>query len=231
MYEMMRQAEEAQAAAVAAATAAQEATEAKAEAEKLISEATALMGAAEQETDVTLARLLVCLESASHWADEMPKYAAREKRSGNRWAIASGSLAALTGLAVWPLLTDQVPPLVAAAIVSLIAFVSAMCALVLKVNRYTEMSERGQELAGLYGQALGKLLDLTVADGAIDQQKAHATVAEFQQAKVRKDKLDRNPPRGWKGAPERPDFTARLQEARRIVAAARELQDATKSLR
>lgn len=216
-------------AAASAVRAATEAAHAQAETEKLVHEATELVAHEEQETDVTLARLLVCLESAAHWADEMPKYAARERRKGNSWAIWSGALAALTGLAVWPLITEQTPPLVAAGLVSGVAFASAICALVLKVNRYTEMAERGQELAGLYGQSLGHLLDLTVAGGPIDQQKAHAAVAVFQQAKVRKDKLDRNPPRGGKGTAPRPDFTHSLKKAREMVAAAREQQRATQA--
>ncbi|WP_127473232.1 hypothetical protein [Microbacterium sulfonylureivorans] len=216
-------------AAAQAAESAAHAESAKDETEKLVREATALIAKAEQETDVTMARLLVCLESAAHWAEEMPKYAAREKRKGNGWAISSGALAALTGLAVWPLINEQTPPLVAAGLVSAIAFASAICALVLKVNRYTEMAERGQELAGLYGQALGLLLDLTVADGTIDQHKAHAAVAVFQQAKVRKDKLDRNPPRGGRGTPQRPDFAHSLKNARDMVAVAREQQSAAKA--
>jgi hypothetical protein len=188
-------------------------------------EVAALIKKAEQETDVTLARLLVCLESAQHWADEMPLYAASEKRKGNFLAIMSGGLAALTGLAVWPLVTEQYPPLVTAVIVSGIAFSSAIFALVLKVNRYTEMGERGQELAALYGQALGLLLDLTVADGKIDQSQARAAIAVFQQAKVRKDKLDRLPRRGARETP-RLEFADSLKKGREMVAAAREQQDA-----
>lgn len=177
---------------------------------------------AEQETDVTLARLFICLESAAYWYDKMPAYADAERRAGNRWAIGSGALAALTGLAIWPLITEQAPPLVAGIVVSGVAFASAICALVSKVNRYTEMAERGQELAGLYGQSLGLLMDLTTAGGVIKQPKAHAAVVLFQQTKIRKDKLYRNPPRGEGETSKVTDFVSRLRTARKMVEIARQ---------
>lgn len=180
---------------------------------------------AEQKADVTFARLLVCLESAAFWARRMPEYAAHERRVGNRWAIWSGALAAVTGLAVWPLITEQAPPLVAGGIVSGIAFASAICALVMKVNRYTEMAERGQELAAAYGQLWGHLLDLTASGPVIDQKEAHAAITQFQRTKTQKDKLDRTMPsrKGTRGrTPEHPSFADRLQDARELVQIAQE---------
>lgn len=103
-----------------------------------------------------------------------------------------------------------------------VAFASAICALVSKVNRYTEMAERGQELAGLYGQSLGLLMDLTTAGGVIKQPKARAAVVLFQQTKIRKDKLYRNPPRGEGETSKVADFVSRLRTARKMVEIARQ---------
>ncbi len=176
---------------------------------------------AEQETDVTLARLLICLESAAYWYDKMPAYADAERRAGNRWAIGSGALAALTGLAIWPLITSRPrrwSP-------------GSSCR---GWRRFGHMRTRveGQplhgngrtrpELAGLYGQSLGPLMDLTTAGGVIKQPKARAAVVLFQQTKIRKDKLYRNPPRGEGETSKVADFASRLRTARKMVEIARQ---------
>lgn len=188
----------------------------------------AILDHAESESAVTGARLLICLESAALWVDLLPTYSARQKRRGNWWALASGALAAFTGLAIWPLVTDQLPDeilgmpgqIVAGAFVSLVAFASAICTLVPRILRYTEMAERAQELTSVYGSALGLLLDLVAGKQPVDQDKAHHAVEVFREAKVRKDRLDR--------LPKRPDstlhtkeFAARLATGARIAAEAR----------
>lgn len=48
-----------------------------------------------------------CLESATFWVDELPRYADRNQRLADRWAIAAGLVAAVTGLAIWPASADS----------------------------------------------------------------------------------------------------------------------------
>lgn len=171
-----------------------------------------------------MSRLLMCFESASLWADELPRYATRQKRNANIWALVSGVAASITALTIWPLISENAE-LWAKLIVSSLAFITAISALVPKVLRYSEMAERGQELASEYGRALGLLTDLVTAKGAIDQKRARKAVEVFGLAKTRKDRLEHLPRR--KRAlkrltiDEENDFETRFSRAHKLAEAAR----------
>lgn len=193
---------------------------------------------AEDASHVTLARILVALESASLWMELLPAYAAEQKRAGNRWALLAGGTAAFAGLAIWPVLGDQltgtlfgIPWTILAAIgVSLVAFFSAICALVPRVLRHSEMSERAHEITQLYASAFGLLLDLAVEGGEdFDQEQARRAMSVFKEAKVRKSKLDRLPARAElaeKRLVAAKGFDERMEMARSLVEAARHEQTA-----
>lgn len=193
---------------------------------------------AEDASHVTMARVLVALESSSLWMELLPAYAAEQKRVGTRWALLAGTTAAFTGLAVWPLIGEQltgtifgIPWTVAGAIcVSLVAFFSAICALVPRVLRHSEMAERAQEITQIYASVFGLLLDLAVEGrDDFDQQQAHRAMTLFSEAKVRKSKLDRLPTRSElskKRKAAAKGFDERMEMARDLVEAAREEQTA-----
>jgi ubiquinone/menaquinone biosynthesis C-methylase UbiE len=175
---------------------------------------------AEQHTEITRARLLLCLESAQHWATALPQYADKQKRRATALAAISSGLAAFAGVAVWPSLRQRLSPLAGAALLSAIALASAIITIVLKLKRYQEMAERAQVLAAIYGEAFGLLLDLCVHGGDIDQQQAHTAISLFQEAKSRKDKLERLPGPKKRNLPSVSEFHACLERGRKLVEAA-----------
>jgi hypothetical protein len=132
-------------------------------------------------------RVEVCLKSAKFWVDELPRYADRQQQTADRWAIASGVLAAITSLSVWPILgpgsTDFDK-----ALVSTIALIAATCALVPRIKNYAELAGAARELTSRYGSLTGELIDLSKTNPP-DQERARIVVAEFQAVKEKKDSL------------------------------------------
>jgi hypothetical protein len=150
---------------------------------------------AEDSTTVPVSseRVRNCLKSATFWVNELPRYADRQQQLADSWAIAAGILAALTSLAIFPVLTDTSTDL-EKAIVSAIAFLAAICALIPRVRNYAELAGQARELSSRYGAIVGDLLDLATAD-AMPQAAARAIVDEFEGIKERKDALRALPDR------------------------------------
>ena len=136
---------------------------------------------------VSSERVRNCLKSATFWVNELPRYADRQQRLADGWAIAAGILAALTSLAIFPVLTDTSTDL-EKAIVSTIAFLAAICALIPRVRNYAELAGQARELSSRYGAIVGDLLDLAKAE-PMPQPAARAIVDEFEGIKERKDAL------------------------------------------
>lgn len=162
-------------------------------------------------------RILVCLKSASYWVDELPRYADRMQRRADWWAIAAGILSAITSLAIWPLFknSNHTPELI---VVSAVAFVAALCALVPRVKNYGEQAGQARELSGRYGSLKGQLMDIAYMS-PMDQQKAQTVVADFQATKEKKDALRGLPVRPASGT-DVPEVIAMTQEVRRAAAQA-----------
>ncbi len=167
--------------------------------------------AAEHGNPVSAERVQGCLQSASFWVNELPRYADRQQQRADSWAIAAGILSAITSLAIWPLLEkgSDPPQLV---LVSTVALLAAICALVPRVKNYAELAGQARELSSRYGTLTGELIDLANAD-PLDQQQARAVVTEFQAIKEKKDSL--------RGLPDRANVEIRLAEMARKVAEAR----------
>ena len=128
-----------------------------------------------------------CLRSATFWVNELPRYADRQQQLADNWAILAGVLASLTSLAIFPVLGDNSTTL-AKGIVSAVALLAAICALVPRVKNYAELAGQARELSSRYGSVTGGLVDLANAQ-AIDQEQARAIVTEFQSIKEKKDTL------------------------------------------
>ena len=128
-----------------------------------------------------------CLRSATFWVNELPRYADRQQQLADNWAILAGVLASLTSLAIFPILGDNSTTL-AKGIVSAVALLAAICALVPRVKNYAELAGQARELSSRYGSVTGGLVDLANAQ-AIDQEQARVIVTEFQSIKEKKDTL------------------------------------------
>ena len=142
---------------------------------------------------VSKARVDGCLRSATFWVGELPKYADRQQRNADAWAIAAGILASLTGLSIFPIATDTSPDSVKV-VVSIVAFAAALCALVPRVKNYGELAGQARELTSRYGGVVGDLLDLAKME-ALDSDAARPVVEEFEAIKEKKD--------GLRGLPDR----------------------------
>lgn len=136
---------------------------------------------------VSKKRVQECLDSAMFWVDELPKYADRQQRKADFWSIASGSLAALTGLAIFPVV-DSTSALWVKVVVSACGFLAAICALVPRVKSYSELAGQARELSSRYGGVLGDLLDLAKAE-PYQPKPARAVVGAFEATKGKKDSL------------------------------------------
>jgi len=129
-----------------------------------------------------------CLDSAGFWVGELPRYADRNQQKADRWAIASGILAAITSLAIWPLVTESKQTW-ATVLVSLVALGAAVCALVPRIKNYAEMAGQARELASRYGSIYGKLMDLYNMGANFNQPAALQIITEFDATKAKKDAL------------------------------------------
>jgi hypothetical protein len=171
----------------------------------------------DQQPPVSIERIRNCLKSASFWVNELPRFADRQQRRADFWAIAAGILAAITSLAIFPVL-DANSTDVERAIVTGVAFLAAVCALVPRIMNYGEQAGSARELSSRYGSIVGKLIDLEKAD-AIPQAAAREAVTEFEAIKEKKDAL--------RGLPDRTDVEIRLaQQAERLAEAQKRAREA-----
>ena len=164
---------------------------------------------------VSMERIGICLASATFWTRELPVYADSRQLRADFWAIAAGLLAALTSLSIFPVLGDGSTDL-QKWVISIVAFLAAICALIPRVKNYGELAGQARELASRYGSLEGDLLDLSHAK-PMDQERARTVVTEFQATKEKKD--------GLRGLPDRAHVEIRragtekqLAEARKGVA-------------
>ena len=174
---------------------------------------------------VSAERVKGCYDSARFWVRELPVYADRQQRLADGWALAAGVLSAVTGLAIFPILTDAATDL-DKLVVAAGALLASVFALVPRVMNYAENAGAARELASRYGSVLGNLLDLTEAK-PFPAEAARPTVTEFEETKGKKDNL--------RGLPDRTavqlrrlEAEARLAEAEARTAAARRKAEAAK---
>jgi len=159
--------------------------------------------ASDTESAVSEERLRICRSSAEFWVNALPRYADRNQRLADRFAIASGTVSALTGLSIWSSLTHT-SSYWSKAIVSAAALIAAMLALVPRIKNYADNAGQARELSSRYGNVLGKLIDLTapvsgdshVMGAAVtDPEVVRSVIAEFQATKEKKDALRNLPDR------------------------------------
>jgi hypothetical protein len=103
-----------------------------------------------QGVPVSAERIRNCLRSASFWVNELPRYADRQQQRADSWAILAGVLASLTSLAIFPVLTETTTPL-AKAIVSAVALLAAICALIPRVKNYAELAGQARAVVTEFG--------------------------------------------------------------------------------
>jgi hypothetical protein len=160
---------------------------------------------------VSRERVNICLASSTFWTRELPKYADSKQFWADNWAIAAGILAALTSLAIFPILDDD-STVIEKAFISLVALAAAICALIPRVKNYAELAGAARELSSRYGSLEGDLIDLSNAK-PMDQERARTVVVEFQATKEKKDAL--------RGLPDRATVELRRLETERRLAEAR----------
>jgi threonine dehydratase len=142
---------------------------------------------------VSKERLEECLKSATFWADELPRYADRNQWWADFWAILAGVVAAITSVAIWPVLSET-SSTAEKVVISAAALVAAICALIPRVRNFAEQAGAARELSTRYGILKGRLIDLISlvnAGSAIDQDVLHSAVEDFQSTKEKKDLLRR----------------------------------------
>jgi hypothetical protein len=170
-----------------------------------------------QGVPVSPERIEDCLRSAGFWVNELPRYADAKQQLADSWAILAGVLASATSLAIFPVLGDSSTTL-EKGIVSAVALLAAICALVPRVKNYAEMAGQARELSSRYGGIVGDLLDLAKAR-PIDQDRARVVVTEFQSIKEKKDSLRGLPDRA-KVEIQRIDVDRKVSEAKTKAAEA-----------
>lgn len=141
---------------------------------------------------VSAARLNECLASASFWAQELPRYANRRQLWADTWAIVSGTLATVTGLAVWPVMTDG-SSTADKVLITAGALLSGFAALMPRIKNYGELAGQAREMASTYGTLVGEfgdLVDLAAANsGHVPAATAQSAIAAFDTVKAQKDGL------------------------------------------
>lgn len=157
---------------------------------------------------VSRERVENCLKSATFWVRELPRYADRKQAWADAWAILSGVLAAVTGLAIFPAITDTSTDW-DKALVSAFAFGASICALMPRVKNYAEFAGQARELTSRYGGVVGDLLDLSKVN-PFPADAARATIEEFEAIKEKKDSL--------RGLPDKERIEITLADLRRRVA-------------
>jgi hypothetical protein len=172
---------------------------------------------------VSRERVENCLKSATFWVRELPRYADRKQAWADAWGILSGVLAAVTGLAIFPAITDASTDW-DKALVSMFAFGASICALMPRIKNYAELAGQARELTSRYGGVVGDLLDLSKAN-PFPAEAAQTVIEEFEAIKEKKDSL--------RGLPDRDaielrrvETERRLVEAEAALAAAKATTDA-----
>lgn len=162
---------------------------------------------------VSTERVRVCRDSANFWVHELPRYADRQQASADFWSILAGILAAITSLAIFPVVANDSGTLVKV-LVSAFALAAAICALVPRVKNYAELAGQARELTSRYGGVLGNLIDLGELK-SLDKHQARAVtvVTEFSSIKEKKDML--------RGLPDRQKVEAQRANWRRRAAETR----------
>jgi hypothetical protein len=138
---------------------------------------------------VSIERVRDCLKSARFWVWELPRYADRQQRLADGWAIAAGVLASATGLSIFPVVTAD-STWEQKILVSVAGLAAAICALIPRVTNYSELAGQARELTSRYGGIVGDLLDLSKAEpftSVVDA--ALPVVTEFEAIKAKKDNL------------------------------------------
>ena len=142
---------------------------------------------APQPTQISRKRLEECRDSAKYWGPRLQLYADVNQRRGDLLSLVAGILAAVTGLSVWPVAdsttTGWAPALVAGG-----ALATSICALIPRIYNFGDRAGQAREIGPLYGQVYGELIDLCDTN-PIDQQWAAVVLAEFRDAKTKKDSL------------------------------------------
>jgi hypothetical protein len=107
---------------------------------------------------ISLHRVECCRDNAGFWAKHMPYYADQMRRKADNFAIASASLAALTGLGVWGTVQTRTEWW-AVALVSFFAFLASILAVIPQVKGYARTARDAAVLGPRYGHVYGDLLD------------------------------------------------------------------------
>ena len=116
----------------------------------------------EWQPPVTIQRVKHCRDSAERWAKILPWYANTMQRRADAWAMAAGIIAAVTGVAIWPVISDTSSAW-EKAIVSAGALAAAVCTLPPRIKNHGEWAARARAIAGRYGEIGGELEDLQAA--------------------------------------------------------------------
>jgi len=149
---------------------------------------------------VTIQRVKHCRDSAERWAKILPWYANTMQRRADAWAMAAGIIAAVTGVAIWPVISDTSSAW-EKAVVSAGALAAAVCALPPRIKNHGEWAARARAIAGRYGEIGGELEDLQAAyeraPHSVDDATARKTVEKFEALKSLKDQLRGLPTRDF----------------------------------
>lgn len=138
---------------------------------------------------ISAARLRKCMASASYWVIALPTYADRMQALADRWALAAGGLAILTGLAVWTKLAESAS-LWAETVVAVAAILAGVFALVPRIKNYGELAGSARELGAQAKHHYGELLDLwSDKDDRLSSEVAKERVRNFEAVRKDKDRL------------------------------------------
>lgn len=133
-------------------------------------------------------RITECFKSAVQWTKMLPKYADVEQRRADRFAIAAGVIAVLTGASIYPVV-DTVDNLLVRYLLAVPALIAAVLAVFPQVKNYGEMAGRARELASSYGVIRGRLQDAVVDYDVFDAETLRAMVDDFGVLRAKKDQL------------------------------------------
>lgn len=139
----------------------------------------------------TTSHVLFLRSDAAFWASALPKYAAGMQRLADRYAIASGMLSAVTGLGIWATIAASADARVQY-LVSAVAFVAAVLALVPKQMGYADCASNCFDIAATYGKVEGDLATAAekLAQNAPDALKAAEDARQrLEDVRARKEKL------------------------------------------
>jgi hypothetical protein len=130
------------------------------------------------DVPVSQTNLRLSLDSSRYWIAFLPEYANDMQRRADRWAIAAGLLAALTGLSAWADV-EQSSNILLRVVVVVASLSSATCSLVPRVKNYGEMAGHARELCSQYRRVYGHLLDLWHNPKALVTPQARKVIDDF----------------------------------------------------